>query len=151
MNWPQVSSICGVFDLVVENILDEQKILSSKICTRCMCVRGKFPTAVWSSFRSWVAMFPCFYLNPGHAAQLSQCRSCKSTGLAFFKRLPLVWTSTIYTMANQSCLIQYCWLNKICKCQYFCPKFFKRLPLDNFDWDNGILVSNSSKGPPLEP
>ena len=23
--------------------------------------------------------------------------------------------------------------------------------LDNFDWDNGILVSNSSKGPPLEP
>ena len=45
------------------------------------------------------------------------------------------------------------WSNivKICKCQYFCPKFFKRLPLDNFDWDNGILVSNSSKGPPLEP
>ena len=70
-------------------LLDEQKILSCEICTPCMCVRGKLPTAVWSSFRSWIAMFPCFYLNPGHAAQLSQCRSCESTGLAFFKRLPL--------------------------------------------------------------
>ena len=36
----------------------------------------------------------------GHAAQLSQCWSCESTGLAFFKRLPLAWTSTIYTIAN---------------------------------------------------
>ena len=69
---------------------------------------------------TWTLNMPHSCHSAGPASPLVSHSSKDSRWLG--PRPSILWQT-------QSYLIQYCWLNKICKCQYFCLKIFKRIPL----------------------